>query len=211
MKAEGYASSIYEKFHALNNCVGFIDGTVIGIARPKGYEFQRVAYNGHKWKHALMFQALNSPDGLVLHVYGPIEGRRHDWTMYTRSGLDDHLSEILEVDSERYCTYGDSGYNRRWFTEVPYQGSHLTPPQVAFNEAMSAVRITVEWIFKELKLYFTTADYKRKMKVLESPVALLYLALILLCKMRNCVYCNQVSKYFSCVPPTVQMYLLHKE
>ena len=154
MEAEGYASSIYEKYHALKNCVGFIDGTVIGIARPKGYELQRAAYNGHKRKHALKFQALNSPDGLVLHVYGPIEGRRHDWTMYTRSGLDDHLSEILEVDSERYCIYGDSGYNRRWFMEVSYQGSHLTPPQVAFNRAMSAVRITVEWIFKELKLYF---------------------------------------------------------
>ena len=119
MKAEAYASSVYEKCSALQKCVGFIEGTVIGIARPKGYELQRVTYNGHKRKHALKFQALNSPDGLVLHVYGHFEGRRHDWTMYTRSGLNDHISEVLYVDGERYCIYGDSGYNRRWFIEVP--------------------------------------------------------------------------------------------
>ena len=115
IKAAGHASVVYEKSHALDNCVGFLDGTVIGIARPKGYEMQRVAYKGHKRKHALKFQAFNSPDGLVLHVYSPIEGRRHDWTIYTRSGLNEHQPEIFNIYCERYCIYGDSGYNKRWF------------------------------------------------------------------------------------------------
>ena len=170
IKAKASASSVREKCQALQNCVGFIDGTVNEIARQKGYELQRVAYKGHKRKHALKFQASNSHDGLGMHVYGPLEGRRPDWTMYTRSSLDDHLSEVLDVDGERYCIYGNSGYNRRWFVEVPYQGSNLTPPHVAFDKEMSAVRITVEWIFKELKLRFTTVEYKRKMKVFEAPV-----------------------------------------
>eukprot|EP00171_Calliarthron_tuberculosum_P021776 IDg21776t1 len=43
---------------------------------------------------------------------------------------------------------------------VPYQGSNLAAHQRAFNKAMSAVRITVEWVFKEVKVYFTTMDYK---------------------------------------------------
>ena len=43
---------------------------------------------------------------------------------------------------------------------------------------MLAVRITFEWIFEELKLHFTTVDYKRKMKGFEAPVGSLYLAAI---------------------------------
>ena len=148
---------------------------------------------------------------MVLHVYGPIEGRRHDWTMYTHSGLNEHLPEILNIDGERYCIYGDSGYNRRWFIEVPYQGSNLTPAQVAFYTAMASVRITMEWIFKELKLYFTSMDYKRKLKVFESAVGSLYLAAILPRNMRNCVYPNQVSEYLGCPPPTLEHYLEHKQ
>eukprot|EP00171_Calliarthron_tuberculosum_P002001 IDg2001t1 len=67
-KAEQYAKAVHDKCHALDNCVGFIDGTVIGIAWPNGNEIQRVAYNGHKRKHALKCQAVTSPDGLILHV-----------------------------------------------------------------------------------------------------------------------------------------------
>ena len=73
-----YADAVKDKTDGLHNCVGFIDGTVIGIARPTGYETQIVAYNGHKRKHSLKFQVANSPDGLILHAYGPTEGRRHD-------------------------------------------------------------------------------------------------------------------------------------
>jgi hypothetical protein len=43
-----YATAIARKGNALQNCVGFIDGTVIGIARPGDSEIQRIAYNGHK-------------------------------------------------------------------------------------------------------------------------------------------------------------------
>ena len=41
---------------------------------------QRVAYNGHKRKHAMKFQGVTSPCGLALHLSGPLEGRRHEWT-----------------------------------------------------------------------------------------------------------------------------------
>lgn len=61
--------------------IGFIDGTVLGVAQPKDSLPQRVVYNGHKRKHALEHQAFNSVDGLTLHVAGPTEGSRHDWTL----------------------------------------------------------------------------------------------------------------------------------
>ena len=55
------------------------------------------AYNGHKRKHSLKFQVVNSLDGLIFHAYGPTEGRRHDWTLYVRSGVDVQLPNILDI------------------------------------------------------------------------------------------------------------------
>ena len=77
-QAERFAEAMKDKSEILENCVGFIDGTVIGIALPSGFDSQLFACNGHKRKHALKFQAVNSPDGMILHAYGPMEGRRHD-------------------------------------------------------------------------------------------------------------------------------------
>ena len=52
--------------------VRFIDGTVQPIARPTKY--QRCVYNGHKWCHAIKFQYVVTPDGLVSNLWGPLEG-----------------------------------------------------------------------------------------------------------------------------------------
>ena len=151
-RSELYACAIKNKCEALDNCTGFINGTVISIDRPSRGEVQNVSYNGHKRKHALKYQAITSPDGLVLHAAGPIEGRRHVWTLYCRSGVNQSLPGVAFVGGKQYCIYGDSGYNQRPFPEVPYQGSNLSAPQRAFNGAMSKGRVTVEWYFKEVRL-----------------------------------------------------------
>lgn len=72
-----YALATYCVSESLDNCIAFIDGTVIGIYRPDDYEKRNVAYNGHKLKHALKYQAITSPNGLILHAYGPMEGTRN--------------------------------------------------------------------------------------------------------------------------------------
>ena len=89
-----YTDAIKDNTDGLHRCVGFIDSTVIGIARPTGYKTQIVAYDGHKRKHSLKFQVLNSPDGPLVHSYVPKEGIRHDWTLYVRSSLDEQLPNI---------------------------------------------------------------------------------------------------------------------
>ena len=45
--------------------------------------FQRVVYNGHKRVHALKFQSIVVPNGIILSMWGPCEGRRHDVTYAT--------------------------------------------------------------------------------------------------------------------------------
>lgn len=54
----------------MNNCIGFVDGTVRPICRPG--EHQRALYNGHKTVHAVKFQCVALPNGLVGHLYGPV-------------------------------------------------------------------------------------------------------------------------------------------
>ena len=65
-----YADIIHQKGAPLQNCFGFIDGTVRPIARPGTN--QRIMYNGHKRVHSLKFQAVAIPNGLIAHLYGPV-------------------------------------------------------------------------------------------------------------------------------------------
>ena len=67
---QNYADSISRKGAPLNNCFGFIDGTVRPIARP-GHA-QRVAYNGHKRVHSLKFQSLALRNGLIGNIFEPV-------------------------------------------------------------------------------------------------------------------------------------------
>ena len=65
-----YARSVHAKGAALQNCFGFVDGTVRPIARPD--EHQRMMYNGHKRVHAIKFQSVALPNGLIANLYGPV-------------------------------------------------------------------------------------------------------------------------------------------
>ena len=65
-----YRVAVATKGAALQNCFGFIDGTVRPICRPG--EQQRILYNGHKRLHGLKFQAVALPNGLIGNLYGPV-------------------------------------------------------------------------------------------------------------------------------------------
>ena len=64
-----YADAVANKGAPLQNCFGFIDGTVRPIARPDTN--QRIVYNGHKRVHAIKFQSVTLPNGIIGHLYGP--------------------------------------------------------------------------------------------------------------------------------------------
>ena len=65
-----YADAIERRGAALDNCFGFVDGTVRPICRPN--EHQRTVYNGHKRGHALKFQSVTIPSGPIANLYGPV-------------------------------------------------------------------------------------------------------------------------------------------
>lgn len=67
--------------------------------------------------------------------------------------------------------------------EVTYQRSNMTCEERDFKKAMASSYITVEWIFEEMKIYFSILDYKHKMKVLQYQAGSLSLAGMQLCNM----------------------------
>ena len=58
-----YPDAIHNKGAALDNCFGFVNGTVRPISRP--IVNKRTVYNGNKRVHALKFQSVTLPNGLI--------------------------------------------------------------------------------------------------------------------------------------------------
>ena len=80
-----FADAIFNAGSPLENCWGFVDGTVRPICRPN--ELQRVVYNGHKRVYALKFQSIAAPNGLIAKLFGPVAGGRHDSGMVADSNV----------------------------------------------------------------------------------------------------------------------------
>ena len=169
-RAAVYADAVRRRGAPLQTCVGFIDGTAIHVARPGG-GLQRACYSGHKRRHVLKFQSVTTPDGLVFRMFGPHEGRRHDMVLYDESGLDEDLRQTLLIDGVQHCLYGDSAFVlRAWMQTGHGNGPDGIAAERAFDLSMSRVRETVEWGFKDIKHYFTTLDFQRKLKIRERAV-----------------------------------------
>ena len=98
-----FANAVHDKGAALDNCWGFIDGTVGPICRPQ--RNQRLVYNGHKRVHAIKFQSVVAPNGLIANLYGPVEGRRHDSALLATSGLLPQLESTPLHQMVRLCAY----------------------------------------------------------------------------------------------------------
>ena len=203
-KLKEYCDAIYQKGSPLNNCFGFIDGTVRGIARPE--VDQRVVYNGHKKKHALKYQSLVLPNGLVGNFARPYEGRKHDATMLYESGLLVQLENHAWFNRQPLCIYGDPAYRLSVHLQAPFRNANITPDQHAYNKAMSAVHVSVEWLFGLISNYFKLVDFQKMQKVGLSAVGKIYVTCALLQNAHTCLYGNIVSEYFDCQPPTLQQY-----
>ena len=67
---ETYANATFERSNTLDNCWGFIDGTIRSICRP--VENQKYVYNGHKRVHALNYQAIVAGNGIIANLHGPL-------------------------------------------------------------------------------------------------------------------------------------------
>ena len=199
-----YSAAIHNHGAPLENCFGFIDGTVRRIARPKIN--QRTMYNGHKRVHSMKFQSVVIPNGLIANLAGTFEGKRHDSTMLYQSGLLPQLQQHAFHDGTPLCLYGDPAYPLGVHLQGPFKDRQLTPEMRNYNKAMSAVRVSVEWMFGCIRNYFQFVDFKSQQKVNLSSVGKMYIVCALLQNAHTCLYGNIMSSVFELSPPSLEQY-----
>ena len=99
---------IFQVFHT------FTRSHVHTFTRSHAHPFiQEEVYNGKDCVHALKFQTVMLADGIISHVSGPWNGRRHDTHIFNNSELPQTLSELPRMShedgGELMAIYADPG------------------------------------------------------------------------------------------------------
>ena len=105
-----YAEKINNKYDLVDNVWGFIDVTL-----RKTYHhtyFQRRVYSGHKRCHGLKFQTVVTPDGLIVCMWGPMNGNRHNARMIGELQFLTQLRDMIPFGSHVFAIYGDPAYSQ---------------------------------------------------------------------------------------------------
>ena len=63
-----------------------------------------------------------------------------------------------------YRIYGDPAYPLRVHLQAPFRNRALTPHMMDFNQSMSSVRESVEWLLNDVTNYFKFLDLRKKLK-----------------------------------------------
>ena len=198
---------MHVKGAALDNCWGFVDGTVPPVYRPSNNP--RALFNGHKRIHAIKFQSVVAPNGLTVNFYSPAEEKKHDSAMLTMSNLRNQLIQYSrKANSDALCIYGDPVYPLHPQLQGSSKSQNLTPQQADFNKSMSNVRTSVEWVFGELLNYFSILDYKKNLKIELSAVVKMYYVCALLTNTHICLYRFITSDFSDNEPPTLEEYFI---
>lgn len=203
VRAQQYAQAISARGAPLRNCVAFVDGTLRPICRPR--RGQQAAYSAHRRIHAMKFQAVTAPDGIIVALHGPIEGRHHDMYLLSDSRvlLDWRACPALST----YVMYGDSGYTITDHLIVPHC-DNMTADKSAFNAMMSSLRVCVEWSFSYVTQNWSMNGFRYSSRAYLSPIGTYYSLSVALA---NCLICmrgsSKTSLYFNCPPPTFEEYI----
>lgn len=131
-------------------CFGFIDGTLRRNCRPVIY--QKLVYSGHRRSHGLKFQAVVTPDGIIVDLSQSFTGRRNDAYLLKKSGLLSTLKTILRPAAGRFYLYGDAAYSGN----EPYivcPGTFVRLGRHEIHADYSVNRVCVEWAFGRVARY----------------------------------------------------------
>lgn len=216
-RIERYCEAIRAKGSPLARCWGFVDGTKEYVSRPSArrnptspYEnLQRSLYNGHPRRHCFNWQAVTAPDGIIVSIFGPVEGRRHDSTMLSMSGILDVFKNDESMLFNGKVIYGDPAYGCSQYVCCPFENPGSNGAMKLFNSRMSSVREAVEWGFGRVKMLWSFLNWDKKLRTRQTAVGKLFVVGVLLSNLHACLQPtgNQISIYFNLLPPSVDSYL----
>ena len=102
--------------------------------------------------------------------------------------------------------YGDPAYPLRPQLQAPFTDAHLEEDQELWNQRMSAVRVSVEWLFGDIVNYSKFIDFKKNLKIQLSAVGKMYIVYTILTNTRKCFHGSATSKVFELEPPNIHDY-----
>ena len=106
-----------------------------------------------------------APNGFIKNIYRPVEGKNHESGMLRMSGrLEQLQAHSFDRASNILCIYRDPAYPLCPHLQASFRGNNLTNGQIEWNKSMSAVRVSVKWIFGDIINYFIFMHFKKKIK-----------------------------------------------
>ena len=137
-----------------------IDATEQQIERPK--KRQKAFYSGKKKRHTNKTEVRITPKGRIVHVSKTKPGAVHDFELYKKE-------TPVPKDSTALADSGYQGLDKLHArTEIPFKASKNKPldkEDKAYNRALSRIRVKVENILRQIKIFKILADrYRNKNK-----------------------------------------------
>jgi IS5 family transposase len=137
-----------------------IDATEQPMERPK--RDQKPYYSGKKKRHTLKTEIRVTLKGRIVHISKTHPGSAHDFAVYKQEPPAPKNSRV----------YVDSGYQgldkRHAQTELPFNATRKKPldlQEKEYNQALSRLRVKVENVFAQLKVFRILSDrYRNKRK-----------------------------------------------
>jgi len=211
---EQFAAKFRAKGMPMDDLIAFIDGKLWAVCKPG--RFQRVLYSGHKRVHGCKTQGVVFPNGIQPYPYGPCHGSTHDSTILRDSNLLRVMHDVCRGGQyewpgapgglgKDFRLFGDSAYPVSFFLWHMFKGV-MSRAQQLFNADMRW-RIAAEWGFGKICNLWPYLDYRKKQKVLLSPVGLHLKVGNVLTNMHTCLYGSIVSHTFKMDPPALSEYM----
>ena len=128
--------------------------------------------------------------------------------MYRESKIDEQLRNSMLIDGTQYYLYSDQAYVLRPWMQVAFSRPTASAYHDAFNKSMNKVRTSVEISYGEVKLYFASQDFHRKLVISKAPYAMSYVLSVLLRNFKTCLGHGGINpEYFQCAPPSFDRYI----
>ena len=88
-----------------------------------------------------------------------VEEKKHDAMMLVDFNLLQELERYtFSHNGQPMSVFGDSAYPLRVHLQVPFRRGILVPEMEQYNAVMSYVRVSVEWLFGDIKNDFKFND-----------------------------------------------------
>ena len=162
--------------------------------------------------HSSTFDSHRASDDSCVHTgiqpypFGPVNGSHHDSFVLAASDILNVMRRTCAALGHDYVLFGDSAYPVHRHLWRMYKGV-MSPAMQQFNADMSPERVSVEWGSGKIVALWPFLDYRKKMKVLLSPVGTYLQVGNILTNMHTCLRGSIISRRYEVPPPSLAAYM----